>query len=143
VETALFRIATTPADILKVHAVRAIVFVEKQHVPYDLEVDEYDQSAVHILGECEGEPIAAGRLRFLGEWAKLERIAIRSAWRGRGYGHQLVEYMLAEARRRGYQRFKMHAQLYLQSFYARHGFRTQGAPFLEAGIEHCLMVREA
>ena len=35
----------------------------------------------------------------------------------------------------------MHAQAQLEDFYGRFGFERQGAPFLEDGIPHLLMVR--
>lgn len=150
----MFRIAATPADRLKCLIVRGIVFIEEQQVRYDEEIDEHDAAAaaepvpggpppvLHILGELAGEPVAAGRLRFLGDWAKLERICVRPPWRGGGQGHRLVEFMLEEACRRGYRRFRMHAQRHLAEFYAGHGFAVSGEPFDEAGIVHVLMVRE-
>jgi len=138
----MFRIAASPADRLKAHIVRGIVFVEGQHCPYDEEIDQHEDEALHILGELDGEPVAAARIRFLGDWAKLERIAVREAFRGRNIGSELVEYMLALAAERGYRKFKMHAQAYLSDYYTRFGFVRQGEMFQEAGIDHYLMVRE-
>ncbi len=138
----IFRICTNLDDLGKAFMVRAIVFMEEQQVAYAEEVDELEHSALHILGEEEGEPMAAGRIRFLGEYAKLERIAIRKAWRGRGLGHSLVEYMLDVARERGFRKFKMHAQAHLVDFYGVHGFVPRGEMFQEAKIDHFLMVRE-
>ena len=57
-------------------------------------------------------------------------------------GHRLVDYLIEVARRYGYRKYKMHAQAYLQDFYAQHGFTAQGELFQEAGIDHYLMVRE-
>ena len=132
----MFKIATTLDDLLKAFLVRGIVFIEEQDVPYALEVDELEHSALHILGENAGEPIAAGRIRFLGEFAKLERIAVRKAYRRQGIGHQLVDYMLETARKNGFHAYKM------SDFYAQHGFTVQGDLFVEAGIDHYLMLRD-
>jgi predicted GNAT family N-acyltransferase len=137
----VFKIATTQEELIKVFIVRAIVFMDEQKVPYAIEMDEHEDSATHILGEIDNEPVAAGRLRFLGEWAKLERIAVRKEYRKRGYGHEIVEYMLAVARDRGFHKFRMHAQAYLSDYYAQHGFTIQGDLFQEAGINHYLMIR--
>jgi predicted GNAT family N-acyltransferase len=138
----MFKIVISMDDLIKAFMVRAIVFIEEQNVAYMEEVDEHEFSALHILGEMDGEPMAAGRIRFLGEWAKLERIAVRRGWRGREYGHQLVEYMLMVARERGYTKFKMHAQAHLEAFYGTHGFTRKGEMFQEAKIDHYLMIRE-
>ncbi len=137
-----FRIATSLDDVIKAYLVRAIVFMEEQRVAYAEEIDEFEHSALHILGEIEGEPFAAGRIRFLGEYAKLERIAVRKEYRGRGLGHDLVNYMMQVAREKGFRKFKMHAQAHLSDFYGVHGFRTKGDIFQEANIDHYLMVYE-
>lgn len=87
--------------------------------------------------------MAAGRLRMLpGGWAKLERIAVRPAWRGRGLARQIVRRLMDLAAERGAERLKMHAQVYLEDFYGEYGFRREGGVFDECGIDHILMVRE-
>lgn len=138
----VFRVVTDPQDVLKVLIVRGIVFIEEQQVAYDGEIDEFEESAVHVLGEIDGEPVAAGRLRFLDDWAKLERIAVRPGWRDRGLGRAMVEFLLDEARRRGYRRFTMHAQEHLVEFYRELGFKPVGEMFVECGIDHRTMNRE-
>lgn len=138
----MFKIAATLDDLIKALMVRAIVFIEEQHVPYTLEVDEFEFSALHLFGEIEGEPFACGRIRFLGDWAKLERIAVRKSYRGKGRGHQLVDFMLDLAREKGFHKFKMHAQTHLTGFYGKHGFSALGEIFQEADIDHYLMVKE-
>ncbi|MBU0713359.1 GNAT family N-acetyltransferase [bacterium] len=138
----MFKTVATLDDLIKVFIVRGIVFIDEQKVPYDIEMDEYEYSSLHVLGEIDGEPVAAGRLRFINEWAKLERIAVRKEYRNRGYGHDIVEFMLAVAREKSYHKFKMHAQAHLRDYYARHGFKTQGGKFKEADINHYLMTME-
>jgi len=137
----MFKIVTNQDELLKAYCVRSIVFVEQQQCPYDIEHDGLDYSALHLLGEEGGEPFAAARIRFLGAYAKFERIAVREAYRGRGLGHALVDFMIEVARERGFTQFKMHAQAHLANFYRVHGFETRGEIFQEAGIDHYLMMR--
>ncbi|NLP11630.1 GNAT family N-acetyltransferase [bacterium] len=137
-----FKIVTTLDELIKAYMVRAIVFLEEQKVSYAEEVDEHEYACVHILGETGGEPMAAGRMRFLGDVAKLERICVRQAWRGQDQGHRLVDFMLDVARQRGFKKFKMHAQSHLTHFYSRHGFQPIGDLFDEAGIPHIMMIKE-
>ena len=139
----IFRIAETPADVVKALLVRAIVFMEEQRISYAEEIDAFEDDSIHVVGEIDGEPIAAARIRFFGDVAKLERLAIRSAWRGQGHGDRLLEFMLAVARSRGVEKFKLHAQARLRAYYEKHGFRAEGPPFLEANIPHLLMRLEA
>ncbi|MGK7913397.1 MAG: GNAT family N-acetyltransferase [Synechococcus sp.] len=137
-----FRVASTFDDLLKVMSVRSIVFIHEQHCPYAIEVDGQDYAAIHILGEQQGEPIAAGRIRCIYPYAKLERLAIRQQCRGRGYGHQLLAFMMSTARDRGFESMKLHAQVQATEFYRKQGFTTQGDVFVEADIDHLLMVYE-
>jgi predicted GNAT family N-acyltransferase len=136
----MFKVVTTFDELLKAFMVRAIVFVEEQNVTFAEEVDEHEHASLHILGEWEGEPIAAARIRFLGEYAKLERICVRSKWRGKNIGRQLVTFMMAVARDRGFNKFKMHAQSHLTDFYGQFGFQVVGDLFYEANIPHYVMV---
>ena len=138
---ASFRIADSPADQLKAFMVRCVVFCGEQNVPYEIERDEFETSAIHVLGEIDGEPVAAGRLRCLPEYAKLERIAVRKRYRGHGLGIELTDFLLALARERGYSNYRMNAQAHLETFYERFGFQVVGEHFLEADIEHVLMIR--
>jgi len=137
------RIVQTIDDLIRAHAVRAIVFCSGQHVAYALEHDTHDVSCMHILGTIAGEPAVAGRLRFVHEYAKLERIAVRRRFRGNGFGHRLTDFMVATAGKLGFSHCRLHAQAHLQDFYAGHGFHVVGKPFAEAGIPHVLMVRQA
>ena len=82
----------------------------------------------------KSEPIATARIRFLGDIAKLERLAIRHAWRGQGLGDRLLEFMLATARARGFRRFKLHGQSRLRAFYEKHGVKVI-SPAYECGQE--------
>ncbi len=137
------RVATTPEDVLKVMVVRGIVFIEEQQVDWEGEIDEFEDTAVHFLGEADGQPVAAGRLRFLpADLVKVERIAVRPAWRGRGYAKDVVQFVLDHAAAHGARRYLMHAQVHLQKFYEDFGFRRQGDIFVECGIDHLTMVRE-
>jgi predicted GNAT family N-acyltransferase len=135
----MFRLANSENDRIGVYAVRAIVFMEEQGVRWDLEFDEFDASALHILGVDNGEPFACGRIRVHGTTALLGRLAIRSNWRGKGHGAELLDFMLATARSHGCTSFELHAQTHAIGFYARRGFAQQGDTFDEAGIPHVTM----
>ncbi len=137
----MFHVINSESDLRKVFAIRAIVFCEEQLVPYEIEIDEYEDSAIHILGELSGEPFASGRLRFLGEYAKIERLAIRKRYRGKGYGKLLLNYALDIARNEGFKKFKLHAQVASEKFYLNNGFEPQGQQFLEADIPHRIMLK--
>jgi len=137
------RVAVSEEDILKVMVVRGIVFIEEQKVDWEDEIDEFEKTATHFLGEVDGQPVAAGRLRNLKDgWVKVERIAVRPGWRGRGFAQEMVAFLMDFALAQGARKFKMHAQVYLEDFYREFGFRREGGVFVECGIDHILMIRE-
>lgn len=139
-----FRIAASAEDILKVMVVRGIVFIEEQGVDWEGEIDRHEDESLHVLGEADGQPVASGRLRMLpGRWAKLERIAVRPRWRGRGFARGMVGFLMEEAVRRGAEHMMLHAQVHLEEFYGGFGFRREGPVFDECGIDHVLMVRRS
>ena len=117
-----------------VHAVRDVVFVQEQRVPPELERDALDPLSHHVLArDATGTPIGTARLT---PEHRVGRMAVLSAWRGRGVGDALLVALLDEARRRQWPDVSLHAQVTAEAFYARHGFLPEGERFIEAGIEH-------
>jgi predicted GNAT family N-acyltransferase len=134
-----FQIVTTAADLQKAFFVRGIVFCEEQHVSYEEEVDGQDYVATHFLGTIDGEPVAAARMRVFKDCVKIERLAVRTAYRGQGIGKNLLTFVLRHAEEMGYAKIKLHAQAYLLKFYEKFGFVRHGEMFLDARIEHYAM----
>jgi len=139
--TATFRIAASADDRRRAFAIRRAVFCDEQHVPWEIEIDEFEDTAIHIIGDLQGLTVAVARLRLLPDHAKLERIAVSKPYRGRGIGTGLIEFMMDTAREQDYSQFCVHAQAQLQPYYERLGFRVDGEPFVEAGIDHVPMTR--
>jgi len=135
----MFRTVESQDDMIKVYSVRAIVFIHEQNCPYTEEVDGLDIQAQHILGQEGSEPFACGRIRYFKDYAKLERIAVRKEWRKNGYGEELVRFMISESGKKGFNSFRMNAQVQVIPFYERLGFKAVGDVFVEAGIDHRVM----
>jgi len=87
----------------------------------------------------DGTPIGTARLT---PEHRIGRMAVLSAWCGRGVGDALLSALLEEARRRQWPTVSLHAQVAAEGFYARHGFLPEGERFIEAGIEHQGMRRQ-
>lgn len=133
-------------DWAHVKAIRTRVFIEEQACPPEEEWDAFDDISRHVIGRVDGRPAATARWRtvpFDGKLAaKLERFAVLPEYRGRGYGRDLVAYVIEDARRAGFSLFVMHAQAHLEAFYRSFGFEPVGEPFSEAGIPHIKMKRD-
>lgn len=124
-------------------ALRFRVFVAEQSVPLEEELDQADATATHAVALYQGQVVGTGRLVARdGGLAQIGRMAVEAAWRRRGIGGQILEFLEHEARALGMRRCTLHAQEYVKSFYAAHGYREFGDTFLEAGIRHVEMRKE-
>lgn len=68
-------------------------------------------------------------------------MAVLPGYRKRGVGSQLLRCLVDQAALHKLHQVVLHAQAPTVEFYRRAGFEVEGAPFLEAGIEHVAMVR--
>lgn len=128
-------------------AVRREVFILGQNVPEEREVDDYDRigsQATHRLLVFGGADAAAGRyIPYEDGAVKMQRIAVRSAYRGQGLGKILMEALEESARRVGYSRSVLDSQCHAEAFYRSLGYRTiPGEPFEDAGILHVRMEKD-
>jgi len=134
------RLAASAADHEAALALRLRVFVQEQGVPAAEESDGYDAQAVHAVAVLDGAVVGTGRLVPLEPGAgKIGRMAVERPLRRRGIGGQVLAFLESEAKRRGLAEAVLHAQTYVQDFYARHGYPAEGDVFLEAGIPHMMM----
>jgi len=140
-------IAKGPGDLCSVMAIREVVFIEEQSVPEDLERDEDDAHAFHLLAYQGGHAVGTGRLVTLleppegeqGSWGRIGRMAIVAAHRRAGIGTRLLAALEEEARRRELDGLMLHAQQYVRDFYRRAGYSEVGEGFEEAGMPHIEM----
>jgi predicted GNAT family N-acyltransferase len=135
------RLAETAADLEVCLRLRWTVFVEEQGVPPSLEVDAHDRGdAVHALALLGAVPAGAARFIFVAPGvAKIQRMAVIDDARKRGLGRDLLNFLEAEARRRGATAFTLDAQVHARPFYEREGYAASGPEFDDAGIPHVRM----
>ncbi|RJK96810.1 GNAT family N-acetyltransferase [Vallicoccus soli] len=122
----------------RAYAIRTEVFVEEQAVPLELELDEHDPTADHVLAYDGDEPVGTGRLVLEdgGGVAHLGRIAVRAGARGRGVGVALITALEQLGRERGAGTSLLGAQVQALGFYERLGYVAEGPEFDDAGIAH-------
>lgn len=129
----------THGDLAGLHALRYEVFVREQGVSPELERDAADATAVHAVAERDGQIVATGRMLVPGADAVIGRMAVARSARGQGLGAAVLRVLEAQAACRNLPAVQVHAQRHAAGFYARAGYVAEGAPFLEAGIEHVAM----
>ncbi|MES9950764.1 MAG: GNAT family N-acetyltransferase [Candidatus Thiodiazotropha sp.] len=132
------RKAKWPEERELLRQVREPVFVEEQGVPLAMEWDDDDLMAHHLLAlDRDQRPIATARLLGNGQ---IGRMAVVPEWRNRGIGTALLLNLIQHADSIGLQTLFLHAQSSAEPFYAKAGFTASGEPFIEAGIEHQMML---
>ena len=117
--------------------IRFAVFVDEQGVPPELEPDDNDVDAYHVIAMTrDGKAVGTARLLVNGH---IGRMAVLAHTRHRGVGSGLLQHLVDVARRRGLVEVFLHAQIRAQAFYAQHGFVAYGPVFDDAGIDHRAM----
>ncbi|MDE2780001.1 MAG: GNAT family N-acetyltransferase [Chloroflexota bacterium] len=126
--------------------VRMRVFVVEQQIPAEEELDDADATATHAVVFKGGEVIGTGRMLLVeGDPAgtcRVGRMSVDRRWRRHGVGGLILEFLENAARAQGMTHCLLHAQEYVKSFYAGHGYREQGEVFLEVDIPHVEMVKK-
>jgi predicted GNAT family N-acyltransferase len=133
--------AKTKELLQKAYDLRFEVFVKEQNVPPEIECDEYDRIATHVVAidEKSGECIACGRLLIKDGIAKIGRVAVKKSYRGKGYGKKLCIKLIDIARKSGINDIRLNSQLDVVEFYKKLGFEEYGDIFMEANIKHIAM----
>ncbi|MCD6318277.1 GNAT family N-acetyltransferase [Candidatus Aerophobetes bacterium] len=105
-------------------------------------MDGLENEAKHVIVKYRGKTIGCARVRFLENKAKLERIALLEDYRGKGFGREIMNYLIRYCKRKKVEEIFLHSQSYVKKFYEKCGFKPRGKPFLEAGIKHIEMRME-
>lgn len=114
--------------------IRQTVFVDEQHVPVEMELDQWDPLSVHAVAfDAANEAVGTGRLLPDGH---IGRMAVLQQARGSGVGSELLRALMEEARRRGHREAVLSSQTHAVDFYRRHGYAQFGSEYMDAGIPH-------
>src|SRR3979411_64260 len=104
------RIARDPNDLMLVTAIRAAVYLAEQDCPIEEEFDGNDLVAAHFIGFVGSEPAGCLRGRFFGEFAKVERLAVRHQFRRSRVSFKLVQASVDYIKRKGFRKIYGQAQ---------------------------------
>ncbi len=126
----------TDADQKMCFAVRREVFVIEQKIDPEIEFDGLDDECLHYLLVIYKAPMAAARVRILGDEAKIQRVAVRYAARGAGLGLALMRKILDDMREEGMAKAVLSSQTEAIAFYEQLGFVAHGPEYMDAGIPH-------
>lgn len=138
----------SPHELYDIMALRQAVFAVEQNCPY-LDADGKDLQAWHLMGrDGEGKLLCYTRLLPEGlsykGYVSIGRVVSAPAARGTGIGKILMQRSIDMCLLLfGPKPIKIGAQTYLLRFYEGFGFKSTGEEYLEDGIPHTKMIREA
>lgn len=127
-------------DITTCRHLRRVVFIEEQGVPEEDEIDDKDDTALHLLATENDTPVGSARLLLQGKTGKIGRVCVLKSHRGTGLGAALIRAALKELRAQGMTTAKLGSQTHAIGFYERLGFTATGPEYMDAGIPHRDMV---
>ncbi len=131
-------------ELYDLMALRSAVFVVEQDCVYQ-DLDYKDQKAIHVLGYENELLVAYTRLFGPGDYfknASIGRVIVTPAFRSKQLGHTIMKAsILALQERYDMHQIEISAQSYLERFYETHGFKAEGAEYLEDGIPHKKMIK--
>lgn len=135
----------TVPELYAVLKARVDVFIIEQNCPYP-DLDNYDQKAVHIWAEENGEVLAYCRIFDKGikyDETSIGRVLTTEKARGKSLGKQLIQYAVEIIENRFHtSEIRISAQDYLLRFYGGFGFEDTGKKYLEDDIPHTEMIRK-
>lgn len=129
--------ASSPHEIQQCMAIRTKVFVEGQNVPINEEVDGKDKDSEHYLLLMNKQPAAVARVRFIEQFAKIERVAVLDEYQGKGLGKEIMCKILADLHANKAVKFaKLSSQTHAIPFYEKLGFMVCSEEYMDANIPH-------
>ena len=128
----------TDDELTEAFSIRRQVFVMDQNVPEEIEMDEFDKVAKHVLAYWKKSPVGTARWRYTEQGVKLERFAVLKDYRKMGIGEALVKFILNQVE--SAETVYLNAQESVIQFYKKFSFECIGERFFEADIPHKQMV---
>ena len=124
-------------DIALCRRLRRVVFIDEQGVSEADELDDQDDTAIHLLAQVDGDPIGTARLLILGHTGKIGRVCVLVLLRHQGIGAALIRAAIDRLRGEpGVALAKLGAQTHAIGFYESLGFAAFGPVYDDAGIAH-------
>lgn len=137
------KIAENQSDFFSCMLIRSRVFMIEQNVDISLELDEEDKTCTHYcLFDDNGTAVGTCRILDHGDIAHLGRVAILKEYRHHGYGAFMIHEVEKSCKKLGFTKIELGAQLQALPFYEKQGYHAYGEIFMDADIQHRMMVKE-
>ncbi len=112
------------------------MYAEKQIL--DMELPD-DFEGIHYGLYHQYELTGVVSLFTNGKTAQFRKMAVLPNDQGKGFGQQLLQYLIADCKREGIETIWCNARTSALNFYTKNGFVTTGEPYLQNQIEYIRM----
>lgn len=131
----------TTTELFKIYYLRNRTFVVEQKRICQ-EVDDTDPQAIHIFDEKDGQILAYARVYLIdaGQKVSFGRVVTSKTVRGKGVGKQLMEHVMTAIQKYFPGKpIEIESQKYVEGFYKKFGFQSQGKTFIFESTPHVVM----
>src|SRR5258708_15195786 len=110
--------------------IRIEVFIIEQKCPPGYDPDELDKTSQLYIALANNVVVAMARLREDPKGiAKMENMVVKKEYRGKGIGSGLTTYIIKRAKKQGYKKIWMQAQIRAIAIYKNRGFNVTSEPY--------------
>jgi predicted GNAT family N-acyltransferase len=108
-------------------------YIEKEKEKYDILIGAFENN--ELIGCCILSPKND-------ETIQLRQMAVKTNYRGRRIGAEIIEFAEKVAKENNYAILMMHARNGVVGFYKKNGYQITGNEFFEVGIPHYKMQKQ-
>lgn len=138
-----FKEVETIPEFIDAIRIRANVFIKEQGFEPGWEPDEDDKTSRHFIALADDQIVATVRFReFSPKEIKIERMACKKEFRGKGISKNLAEFLIKEIKKLKPKKIWLKSQVRSQQFYEKCGFKAKTKPFDMWGCPHVDMEYE-
>lgn len=132
----------TDPTIADAFAIRDAVFTQEQGYAAEIDIDDYDDIAHHVIVYQHDQAIATARLIPLENIGKIGRVAVLKSHRGQGIGLLIMQALMTQAKQLPITSLILSSQVHAIAFYEKLGFVAEGEIYLEDGEPHIHMMKK-
>jgi predicted GNAT family N-acyltransferase len=108
-------------------------YIDRKKEQYDILIGAFEND--QMIGCCILSPKNDDTIQ-------LRQMAVKTNYRGRGIGKEIIEFAEQVAKENNYSILMMHARNPVIAFYKRNGYQISGDEFFEVGIPHHKMQKQ-
>ena len=133
------QISFSDKDFSIIRDIRKIVFSDEMGISEHELFDKFDQESEHFIFVEQNNVIGSVRLRQVGGYIKLERMAIYEEFRQKNFGHDAISQIINYYKNKPFTKIILDSIYDIRNFYKKCGFVEVGKIFDRVDLPHIRM----